>query len=188
MNPRINRGVLQPTFSIVSKIYKYLQEITKLSKYEKNRKTRFKSFDYLETSSMRHAYKRKKLELRFDRTENRKGSGAWTAAMFHPTNSNIGPLQDHNASSPRVSNSRSSLDRVCPGMNKVEPCVHTRRFSSDLGHVFLLCPVISSCTSHNASTLYSLQLSPNDLSVAPIFLATRMAITSLNRCFPRWKS
>lgn len=35
MNPRINRGVLQPTFSIVSKIYKYLQEITKLSKYEK---------------------------------------------------------------------------------------------------------------------------------------------------------
>lgn len=109
---------------------------------------------------MRHAYKRKKLELRFDRTENRKGSGAWTAAMFHPTNSNIGPLQDHNASSPRVSNSRSSLDRVCPGMNKVEPCVHTRRFSSDLGHVFLLCPVIGSCTSHNASTLYSLQLSP----------------------------
>lgn len=105
------------------------------------------------------------------------------------TNSNIGPLQDHNASSPRVSNSRSSLDRVCPGMNKVEPCVHTRRFSSDLGHVFLLCPVIGSCTSHNASTLCSPQLPLNDLSVALVFLATRIAITSLNRCcFPRWKS
>lgn len=61
--------MLQP-ISIFSKIYKYLQEITpehityndlKLSKYEKialeNWKT-FKNWNYLQTSSIRHVYKR----------------------------------------------------------------------------------------------------------------------------------
>ena len=54
-------------------------------------------------------------------------------AMFHRTYPNIGPLQDHNASSPRVSNSRSGLRRVCSGMNKVDRCIHAAR--PDLGHV-----------------------------------------------------
>lgn len=73
------------------------------------------------------------LELRPNQWNSRKGSGVWTAAMFHRTYPNIGPLHDHNASSPRVLNSRSGLRRVCPGMNKVDLCVHAAR--SDLGHV-----------------------------------------------------
>lgn len=73
------------------------------------------------------------LELRPNQWNSRKGSGVWTAAMFHRTYPNIGPLHDHNASSPRVLNSRSGLRTVCPGMNKVDLCVHAAR--SDLGHV-----------------------------------------------------